>query len=243
MNNEIVFIITLLGTLASLFLAWYVLGKAASRAFQQKLFPLFFIGGVLFLWFLAAFFLSKNNFFVAKSTKEIVFPKILFTFLPLLLGGAWLFFSKTAKKIREHISQKHLIAIQFYRSLGIVFLFLWWTGKLPAIFAIPAGIGDVAVGLSAIFVARAYSKENTKSIKRVFWWNLFGILDLVFAIFLGFLTSPGPFHFLAPANPNFLITAYPLVLVPAFGVPLSLLLHFLSLQKNRDEFRKDAKTR
>jgi hypothetical protein len=41
---------------------------------------------------------------------------------------------------------------------------------------------------------------------------------------------------LALDNPNLLITAYPLVMVPAFAVPLAIMLHILSLrQLNRRE--------
>jgi hypothetical protein len=46
---------------------------------------------------------------------------------------------------------------------------------------------------------------------------------------MGFLSSPGPFQLLARDIPNVLVTAFPLVLVPAFSVPLFLLLHLFSL--------------
>ncbi len=59
-------------------------------------------------------------------------------------------------------------------------------------------------------------------------WNIAGIADLVLAVTLGFLTSPSPFQRLAFSLPNEL-TAFPLVLVPTFAVPLAILLHLVSL--------------
>lgn len=47
------------------------------------------------------------------------------------------------------------------------------------------------------------------------------------------MTSPGPFQILALGAPNLAITAYPLVLVPAFAVPLSILLHVFAMRNLR----------
>jgi hypothetical protein len=62
-------------------------------------------------------------------------------------------------------------------------------------------------------------------------WNVFGLLDLVVAIGTGFLTAPSPFQMLSFEAPNELITAFPLVMVPVFAVPLSMLLRAASLIK------------
>ena len=64
-------------------------------------------------------------------------------------------------------------------------------------------------------------------------WNLFGLLDLVIAVTMGFLTSPSPLQLLSLDAPNELISAFPMVMVPAFAVPLSVLLHLASLAKLR----------
>jgi hypothetical protein len=56
---------------------------------------------------------------------------------------------------------------------------------------------------------------------------------LVVALGTGFLTSPGPFQLLAFNHPNLFVSRYPLVMIPAFMVPLSLILHGISLWKLR----------
>ena len=55
------------------------------------------------------------------------------------------------------------------------------------------------------------------------------------AITMGAMTSPGQVHVLALDTPNLLMTAYPLVMVPTFAVPLALMLHGLVLLRLRRE--------
>jgi hypothetical protein len=62
-------------------------------------------------------------------------------------------------------------------------------------------------------------------------WNIFGLVDLVVAVTTGFLTSPSPLQLFAFDQPNELVSAFPLVLIPVFLVPVSVLLHLTSLAK------------
>ena len=58
----------------------------------------------------------------------------------------------------------------------------------------------------------------------------------------GFLTSPSAFQLFAFDLPNVLISQFPLVLIPVFLVPLSVLLHLASLTKlRRDALRNDRR--
>jgi hypothetical protein len=82
-------------------------------------------------------------------------------------------------------------------------------------------------------VALAYVRSRIDRHLSALVWNMFGIADLVVAVGLGFLTSPSPFQMFAFAARNELVTAFPLVLVPSYLVPLSILLHVISLMKLR----------
>ena len=115
--------------------------------------------------------------------------------------------------------------------LGLIFLLLLGEGLLPAAFALPAGSGDVAVGLLAPLVAIAYARGANGREMLVRAWNVLGLADLVVAVTTGFLTSPSSFQMLAFEAPNKLIAAFPLVMVPVFAVPLAVILHVASLAK------------
>jgi hypothetical protein len=116
-------------------------------------------------------------------------------------------------------------------SLGCVGMETYPHGAMPGVFAIPAGTGDVAVGLFAPAIALACARGFRGSTGLVRAWNLLGLTDLAVAVTTGFLSSPSPIQSLAVDNPNTLITAFPLVMIPVFLVPLAVLLHLASLAK------------
>jgi len=147
----------------------------------------------------------------------------------LLLAQRWPLLRRTI----EIMPNDWLVGVQVYRVLGVIFLVLYADGHLPALFALPAGIGDMLVGSLALFVAAGFSRSPEASARRVRLWNLLGIADLVIAVTMGFLTSPSPLQIASFDHPSQLIGLFPLSLIPVFAVPLSILLHIASLQKLR----------
>ena len=185
-------------------------------------------------WFLLAIALASADAYRGTADRT---PTIQYGILvPILIGGLLIWRSPRLARIIDAVPQHWLIGVQLYRALGVIFLILYATGKLPGLFAWPAGLGDVVVGVLAPVVAIAYRlgpRENTYLVSA---WNLFGLADLVVAVTAGFLTSPSPFQLFAFDLPNELVTEFPLVLIPVFLVPLSVLLHIASLAK----LRRDA---
>jgi hypothetical protein len=87
--------------------------------------------------------------------------------------------------------------------------------------------------LFAPIVGIAFARGIRGSTGWLWVWNLLGITDLVVAVATGFLTSPSPVQILSLDKPNELISAFPLVMIPVFLVPLAFLLHLASLHKLR----------
>jgi membrane protein implicated in regulation of membrane protease activity len=73
-------------------------------------------------------------------------------------------------------------------------------------------------------------------------WNILGILDLAVAISLGFLTTTGWLATLG-ITPAASGLAYPLVMIPAFAVPLSLILHGVSIWQLARRAKRDVSSR
>jgi hypothetical protein len=190
------------------------------------------ISALVLAWYGLIMALAKHDVFRATPiAKSPVLPLAVFAPVLLLL---WLILrSKSTAKIVDATPLSWLVGAQFYRVLGVIFLVLLGAGQLPWQFAFPAGGGDVLVGLFAIPIALAASKDSKASSNTVLRWNVLGIIDLVVAVGTGFLTSPGPFQLLAINHPNLLVSRYPLVMIPAFMVPLSFILHGISLWKLR----------
>jgi hypothetical protein len=185
---------------------------------------------VLIGWFLVATSLAWMDAYRAAADR---IPTIQYgIFVPILIGGLLIWRSSTVARIIDAVPQQWLIGVQLYRVLGAIFLILYGAGKLPGLFAWPAGLGDVLVGVLAPVVADL-----------VFAWNLFGLADFVVAVTAGFLTSPSAFQLFAFDLPNELVSQFPLVLVPVFLVPVSVLLHLASLTKLRRGALRDNNRR
>ena len=119
-----------------------------------------------------------------------------------------------------------LVAVHTWRILGIAFLWGVYQGILHPAFGIPAGVGDILIGVTAIPFAYFLLKGFSWSKYALVVWNVLGIADLVMAISLGLITSPG-FGIST-------MTTFPWVLVPTVGVPLALILHGITLYRLRN---------
>src|SRR5262249_39197227 len=119
-----------------------------------------------------------------------------------------------------------LIGVQLCRTIGLVFLILLALDRLPAHFALPAGWGDIAVGLAAPLVALSLARGAAGVWALAVAWNVLGLLDLVVAVGMGSgLLVPVLAPHLGHVPPAAALRAFPMILVPAFAVPVSVLLH------------------
>jgi len=126
-----------------------------------------------------------------------------------------------------------LTAVQSWRVLGGTFLFLYAFNLRPALFALPAGLGDVAVGVGAVFVLHAMLHGHPNWRRRVLLLNLGGLLDFAGAITTGVLTSNSSLGVFAPTAPMPSMGMMPLSLIPSFMVPLWIIIHCASLLQLR----------
>lgn len=126
-----------------------------------------------------------------------------------------------------------LIAAQTGRVVGVVFVVGWLAGTLPAGFALPAGLGDIAIGLAAPFVARAVA-QGRPGHRRLAWiWSVLGVTDLVIALTSGALHGRSPIGLLAGPLTTDAMARYPLSLIPTFLVPIALMLHLATFRRLR----------
>ena len=192
------------------------------------------LSAALLAWLAVASYVGLANMYFAAT--DTAAPTVLVGLLiPLIIAAMGLWLSRSIARLVSAIPLHWIVAAQVYRVAGGIFLVLWADGRLPWQFALPAGIGDVATGCLAVIVAALLAQKATNAYKAAYTWCLFGIGDLVVAIMMGAMTSPGRPHLLAFDAPNLLITSYPLVMVPTFAVPLALMLHGLVLRRLRRE--------
>ena len=222
------------GCIASIATLLFGLSRALKRAAwpqRDRAKAFWGLTAVLVAWFVFAAETSLAGWWggIARTVPTIQYALVTPIVLGMLLFWAWPLLRRTL----QAIPNEWIICIQFYRVLGLIFLVLYAAGRLPALFAMPAGVLDVLVGLLAPAVAIAYVRSRDRAAGRVRLWNYLGIADLVIAVTMGFLTSPSPLQLAGFDRPSVLIAIYPLSLIPIYMVPLSILLHLASLHRLR----------
>jgi hypothetical protein len=64
-------------------------------------------------------------------------------------------------------------------------------------------------------------------------WNVLGIADLIDAVGLGVISSPGSLHLIAEAPGSAIVATLPWLLIPAFIVPLLAATHLAIFHRLR----------
>jgi hypothetical protein len=194
---------------------------------------------VLGAWLLLVLSLGAVGAFVARPGTP-PFPIAIAVGAPLLLFFAWLRLSQSFRDFVLSLDLRLIAGIQAWRWAGLGFLSLYAYKILPAIFALPAGLGDMAIGVTAPWMILALVRQPGFAASAAFIrWNMLGILDLIVALSIGTLSAT-----LTTGAPGEISTApmatLPLLLIPAFLVPLFLMLHSAALMQSRQILRRRA---
>ena len=191
---------------------------------------------VLTAWFLLVVSLGAVGAFVARPGTPPLGIAIGVG-APLLLFFAWLRLSQSFRDFVLSLDLRLIAGIQAWRWAGLGFLSLYAHNVLPGIFALPAGLGDMAIGFTAPWIILSLVRRPDFAASAAFIrWNVLGILDLVVALTIGTLTAA-----LSTGAPGEITTApmatLPLLVIPAFLVPLFLMLHTAALMQSRQIIR------
>jgi hypothetical protein len=184
------------------------------------------------LWLAIIYWLALTGAFRPRPAGWLPTPVAIFA--PMLIGLPLLLRSKIIGTMLDRTPDWWLVAIQAYRVLGATLLVAWAKGDLSSLFAFPAGIGDITVGLLAIPTAYLLSKGGKGGRKLAIGWNVLGLLDFTIAIGVGILST---LQIIVPNQPNVALGVFPAVMIPAFAVPSWTLLHALSLRQLRRKLR------
>jgi hypothetical protein len=126
-------------------------------------------------------------------------------------------------------------AVQCWRVVGAAFVFAWGFGLLPAAFAIPAGYGDILVGLAAPFVAVMVWQETRGWRVASYVLIIAGFIDFIGAFVMGValrengaISKIGDIH----TGP---MAELPLTMIPSFLVPAFMIMHIIAFIKLRQQ--------
>jgi hypothetical protein len=185
-----------------------------------------FVTGLILVWFISALSASALHLFKNDSNRIGVAVAIAAS-MPIALFSLWFAASEGFRRFALSLNPAILTSAQSWRIIGFTFLLLQVRGILPAIFALPAGYGDMFVGVTAAYVA--WKLANPIYRNSFILWQVLGITDLVTAVTLGTTATLISPHDATMAA----MTVLPLSLIPTFLVPLFLIFHVICIAQAR----------
>ena len=190
------------------------------------------VAAALAAWFAAVAWLGAAHAFDGRPGTPPL-GLVAGALLPLVVFFVALLASRALRDWVLALDPRVTTVVQAWRFGGFAFLVLYANGVLPAAFALPAGLGDMAIGAAAPWIlVRLLRSPDFAASRAYVAWHLLGILDLVTALGAGGLGA-----MLATGAAGEITTApmahLPLVLVPAWGVPIYLMLHAAALMQAR----------
>ena len=187
-----------------------------------------FLTATLAVWFLIVLAASFAGAFESGPSRPPLALLVAVAGPPLIFAAAY----RASRRFRDWvlaIDLRLLTVVQSWRVIGVMFLGFYAFGLLPGLFAWPAGVGDVAVGVAAPFVLLAMLRQSPTWRRQVTWLNVAGLLDFLGAVGMGVLSSNNAIGLVADSAARVSLGSLPLSLIPTFAVPLWTIFHIASL--------------
>lgn len=169
---------------------------------------------------------SHNGFY-----DDVMLPPkiVLTTTLPLAIFVTIIYMTKACKKANNILSLEDLVKIHIFRLIGSTFIILFLYDLLPTIFALFAGIGDVIMALSSIFVAKAIRDNKSYARRLTYIWNTFGLVDILITSAMAIIFTKISIDQGIPGVE--FLAEFPFCFIPAFAPPTIIFLHLLVFRK------------
>ena len=191
-----------------------------------------FVAVVLVVWLAGVIFLGAQGAFVSPIGTPPI-PIAIGVAAPLIVFFVAFWLSRAFRRFVTNADIRLVAAIEAWRWAGFGFISLYAYGVLPGRFAWPAGLGDMAIGFTAPWIVLALVRRPSFVASRLFViWNLLGILDLVVAVSNAALIQSRATGAVGEATVA-PMAQLPLLLIPAYLVPLFVMLHVTALIQAR----------
>lgn len=179
------------------------------------------VGYILGTWFCLALAVGVGGYFRDVSAATVAVT--VWALVALALVACWKI--QLVRDWVRTVNRRTLIAVHLTRLVGIYFLALAGRGELPAGWARPAGIGDTLVAAMALVLVAIPALQKRRKI--VGFWNLLGLVDILFVVFSALRFG------LADPQSMAALRNLPLSLLPMFLVPLIIVTHALIFMRLR----------
>lgn len=200
----------------------------------------FVVAAALAIWLALILILGAIGVFDTPES-ALPLPLLLAVMMPILI---FLALFRAVAGFRDLVLSADLrlaTGVQAWRFAGFGFLALYAHGLLPGFFAWPAGLGDMAIGLTAPWVVLALIKRPEVAASKGFvTWHLLGLLDFAVALTTGILGSGTAIGVDGDITTD-IMGRLPLVLIPCYLVPIFTMLHLSALLQTRRFARRSGR--
>ena len=193
--------------------------------------------GLLLAWFAGAYLIGAEAWLLNRGA-ALIPPIVISATIPVAVFLALYALSPRFRALVLSWDIRTLTMLQHWRVIGFVFLPLYFFGVLPGVFAWPAGLGDIAVGLTAAFVVARIDRDPAWATSAgLVRFHLLGLLDFAVAVVTVGLTAGAYPALIANGVTSAAMDVWPLNLFPSFMVPIFIILQLSVLLKVRHERR------
>lgn len=186
--------------------------------------------GLLLLWGIAIVWLADLGVFIQIAGLP-PFQLLIAAFLPAALFLMAYYLMAPIQRWVAALDIAHVTALQIWRVIGIVFLFLLGLNMLPSTMATVGGVGDVLVGITATVATFAIVARSPGWRRQAYLVPILGLID--FAMVFGLAAFSTEEGLLLDENSvtAAIMQSYPMVLIPAYLVPIFIIGHVIALIK------------
>ncbi|RNI25674.1 hypothetical protein [Rufibacter latericius] len=196
------------------------------------------IGGLLTGWLLLVSFLALSGL---TSNFDIAPLNMAPALLPPLVAVLMITFHPGTQNFLRHLPPAGLLYLQAFRIP--VEIFLWWlflANAIPERLTFEGRNWDILSGLfGPVFAVLCYAGHRYNP-KLAMLYHLLGLGLLLNIVANGLLTLPTPVQVFFDKPGATILTTFPVMLLPAFLVPLAYTLHFFSLRQAALERKETA---
>jgi hypothetical protein len=188
------------------------------------------VGVTALTWIVSVLALASWNAFNVPAS-EPALPTVIALLVPVVAFVAAMFLSKDLRAVAMNLDPVLLTEFQAWRILGGLFLAVYAFGHLPGLFAWPAGLGDVAIGVAAPFMAwRLRNDPGFLNSRRFLSFNLLGLADFIVAVATGVAARQQIPGFVEQVTTS-AMSQLPLIVIPTIIVPAFIILHLIVLMQ------------
>ena len=176
--------------------------------------------------------LAYNDFYQITDSFP---PRFLFIILPSLLIIIYGLLPKQTAWIINNRNTKISTFIHLVRlPVEIVLLYLFLNNMIPQLMTFEAMNFDIIIGITAPIIGFLFLK-NKISKKILMYWNIIGLILVLFIMIIGVLSAEIPFQQFGFEQPNRGLQYFPFILLPALIVPLVIYAHITDIIKLKKE--------